>query len=99
MILLSAGERCYFDRSFDTQMAETVKAMILAGHGLGWLPESCVGREATERRLVPAGSAQWTCTLEIRLHRAAENSNPMVDRIWGLLSKAERDGRSKPSTQ
>ena len=80
-------QRCHFDRSFDTQMAETLKAMIVAGHGLGWLPESCVGRDATVRRLVPAGPAQWTCSLEVRLHRSAENSNPMVERIWGLLNK------------
>ena len=86
MILLGANERCHFDRSFDTHMSEALKAMVLEGHGLGWLPESCVGRELAEGRLVEAGAAHWTCPLEVRLHRAADNSNPMVDKIWALLN-------------
>lgn len=89
MILLNAAERCHFERSFDTHMSEALKAMVVEGHGLGWLPESCAGREITEGRLVSAGPAQWSCTLEVRLHRAADNSNPMVDKIWGLLSRAQ----------
>ncbi len=90
MILLSAGERCHLARSFDTHMAESLKAMVLEGHGLGWLPESCVRREVAEGRVVAAGPARWNCTLEIRLHRSADNSNAMVERIWQLLSKKRR---------
>jgi DNA-binding transcriptional LysR family regulator len=89
MILLGANERCHFDRSFDTHMSEALKAMIVEGHGLGWVPESCVGREIAEGRLVTAGPAKWSCTLEVRLHRAADNSNPMVDKIWALLSAGD----------
>jgi len=92
MILLNATERCHFERSFDTHMSEALKAMIIEGHGLGWLPESCVGREIAEGRLVSAGSAQWSCRLEVRLHRAAENANPMVDKIWALLSTKRETG-------
>lgn len=92
MILLSAAERCHFDRSFDTHMSEALKAMVLEGHGLGWLPESCVGRDVADGRLVSAGAAQWSCTLEVRLHRAAENGNPMVDKIWALLSSERSAG-------
>ncbi len=85
MILLGAGERCSFDRSFDTHMAEALKGMIIEGHGLGWLPESCVGREMAEGRLVPAGPARWSCPLEVRLYRAAESNNPTVEKIWAFL--------------
>jgi DNA-binding transcriptional LysR family regulator len=83
MILL-ANERCYFERSFDTQMSEALKAMIVEGHGLGWLPESCVAHERAKGALVLAGASQWSCTLEVRLYRAIDNSKPMVDRIWAL---------------
>lgn len=85
MILLGANERCYFERSFDTHMSEALKAMIVEGHGVGWLPESCVAHETTQGLLVAAGSAQWNCPLEVRLYRSTENSNPMVDKIWRLL--------------
>ena len=90
MILLSSGERCHFARSFDTHMAEALKAMVLEGHGLGWLPESCVGREVAEGRLLPAGPSRWSCTLEVRLHRSADNPDPSVARIWELLLQQQR---------
>lgn len=85
MILLGGDQRCHFERSFDTQMAEALKAMVVEGHGLGWLPESCVTREVSEGRLVSAGGASWRCNLEVRLYRAAENDNPLVEKIWGHL--------------
>ena len=87
MILLNAGERCHFARSFDTHMAEALRAMVVEGHGLGWLPESCAGRDVAEGRLVAAGPSAWNCSLEIRLHCAAENDHPMVGRIWQVLSR------------
>jgi DNA-binding transcriptional LysR family regulator len=85
MILLGAAERCNFEHSFDTHMAEALKKMIIEGHGLGWLPESCVGREMADGLLVAAGAERWNCSLEVRLYRCAENSNPMVDKIWAFL--------------
>ena len=85
MILLGAGERCSFDRTFDTHMAEALKGMIIEGHGLGWLPESCVGRETAEKRLVAAGPERWSCPMEVRLYRSAENNNPVVEKIWAFL--------------
>jgi|SRR5450830_61681 len=85
MILLSAGQRCHFDRTFDTHMAEALKAMIIGGHGLGWLPESCVERELAEGKLLPAGSAEWSSILEVRLYRAVDNGNATVDKLWASL--------------
>ena len=86
MILLNAGESFHLARTFDTHMAEALKAMVLAGHGLGWLPVSAVSREVKEGRLVVAGGARWTCELEVRLYRQADRGNDMVERIWELLA-------------
>jgi LysR family transcriptional regulator, hypochlorite-specific transcription factor HypT len=86
MILLNSGEQLHLVRSFDTHMAEALKAMVLAGHGLGWLPQSSAAREVSERRLVSAGSPRWSCDLEVRLYRLAERGNDMVEQIWELLS-------------
>jgi len=82
MILLNANQRCHFERSFDTHMSEALKAMVIEGHGLGWLPESCIGKGLAEKRLVIAGAELWSCTLEVRLYRSLENTNPTADRIW-----------------
>lgn len=85
MILLNAGEAFHLTRTFDTHMAEALKAMVLAGHGLGWLPVSAVTREVKEGRLVVAGAARWACELEVRLYRQSDRGNDMVERIWELL--------------
>jgi DNA-binding transcriptional LysR family regulator len=87
MILLDAGEPFHLARSFDTHMAEALKAMVLAGHGLGWLPQSSAAREVKEGRLVSAGPTRWACNLEVRLHRLADRGNDMVERIWELLAR------------
>ncbi|HWW07322.1 LysR substrate-binding domain-containing protein [Collimonas sp.] len=89
MILLSVGQRCYFERSFDTHMALALKAMVIDGHGLGWLPESCAEREISEGKLVPAGISQWNGILEVRLYRAAESNSVTVDKIWASLLSSE----------
>lgn len=86
MILLCAPQRCPLERSFDTHMAEALKAMIVEGHGLGWLPESCAGHERSQGHLVEAGPADWGCELEVRLYRSASNSNRMAERIWALFA-------------
>lgn len=92
MILLEGAERCHFTRSFNTHMAEALKAMVIAGHGLAWLPESCVAREVSEGRLVLAGPARWSCSLEVRLHRAASSENPVVEGIWERASRGRVGG-------
>jgi LysR family transcriptional regulator, hypochlorite-specific transcription factor HypT len=86
VILLSSGGTLHLARSFDTHMAEALKAMVLAGHGLGWLPQNCAAREVSEGRLVAAGSARWSCELEVRLYRRADRGNEMVERIWNRLT-------------
>ncbi|ALU91522.1 Transcriptional regulator LysR [Herbaspirillum rubrisubalbicans M1] len=63
----------------------TRTSMVVAGHGLGWMPESCVEREIAEKRLVVAGDSQWRSPLEIRLYRAADCSNEFIDRLWAFL--------------
>jgi LysR family transcriptional regulator, hypochlorite-specific transcription factor HypT len=85
IILLSAREPCSLERRFETHMSEALKAMVVEGHGLGWLPESCVGREIADRRLVCAGSAAWSTQLEVRIYRAADNDKPAVEKFWSFL--------------
>jgi len=87
MILLNAGRRCHLARAFETQMAEAVKAMVTGGHGVGWLPESSVARELADGTLVPAGPSQWQGALEVRVVRAAANTNPLIERLWAHLGE------------
>ena len=77
-------------RCYETDMAAALKAMMLAGRGVGWLPESAAAAEIADGRLVSAAPdgavALWETGLDVRLHRAAANHNRLVERIWALLS-------------
>ncbi len=86
-IVSQAGQASFFVNLYESDMAELLKHMALAGHGLAWLPESCIVRELAEGRLVHAGSDQWALVLEIRLYRALDNRKPMLTELWRTLEK------------
>lgn len=91
MIRLNARTESHLHRTFETHMSEALKAMLVAGHGVGWLPESCVATELREGRLAIAGSTEWTTQLEVRLHRAPLPSHkPVVDELWNWLCTPAR---------
>lgn len=85
-IVARVDQQCVLANSYETDMAELIKTMALAGHGLAWLPESCVTRELAEGKLVRAGGAQWSMTMEIRLFRARDNSKPALQALWRDLA-------------
>jgi LysR family transcriptional regulator, hypochlorite-specific transcription factor HypT len=79
---------CYFSSAYESDMAELLKKMALAGQGLAWLPESCIVAELAQGRLVRAGSEQWTTSLEIRLFRAIDNNKPVLNALWDVLASS-----------
>jgi LysR family transcriptional regulator, hypochlorite-specific transcription factor HypT len=94
MILLNSPSPYSLRRCFETHMSEALKAMVVAGHGIGWLPESCVTDEVKEGRLVPAGAADWTTSLDVRLYRSTLSTKPFVDELWTII---DRERTSLPS--
>ena len=103
MILLGSGGTLHLVPSFDTHMAEALKAMILAGHGVGWLPQGCAARESRDGHLVAAGGQRWSCQLEVRLYRRADLGNEAVERIWQHCTRADHGrgpvARAQPKHQ
>jgi DNA-binding transcriptional LysR family regulator len=71
----------------ESDLAELLKTMALAGQGLAWLPDSCIAAELAEGRLVRAGGDQWTMRLEIRLFRAIDHRKPVLDKLWDNLGR------------
>ncbi|MBI3149353.1 MAG: LysR family transcriptional regulator [Betaproteobacteria bacterium] len=88
-VLRSAPRPAHLRRRYETDMAEALKAMVLEGHGVAWLPESAVQRETRRRQLVsavdPSDLRSWSGEMEIRLYRDSERRRPVVDRIWGAV--------------
>lgn len=53
--------------------------MVLAGHGIAWLPESLIARELASGALHDLGAG---VTMEIRLYRSLEKRRQAVSKIW-----------------
>jgi LysR family transcriptional regulator, hypochlorite-specific transcription factor HypT len=101
VIIATSPVRLYLDKVYETDMAEGLKAMALAGHGVAFLPHSAVEDAVDEGRLIrldrgtrgtPAG--QYTLTMDIRLYRdklAAQGDDPrqaLMRALWDAVSDA-----------
>lgn len=107
VIVANAPARLYLDRVYETDMAEGLKAMALAGHGIAFLPHSAVEDAVAQGHLirldrgtrgVPEG--QFTLDMEIRLYRdklatqGDDARQALVRELWEAVSAelAQREG-------
>lgn len=65
-------------------LANSVKAMILEGFGIGWLPLSLCRQELEEGRLAIVDERLAT-DLEVRIYRDPKNTKPTLDGLWRRL--------------
>lgn len=65
----------------ENSMAEAMRAMARAGHGMAWLPLSLVDEDLHHDRLVLLGRG---LPMEIRLYRNAARARNFVERIWNV---------------
>ncbi len=81
LILKQSAVPIHFDRVYETDMAEGLKAMALEGHGIAFLPHSAVRKELRAKRLVsavPKGMAGLDITMDIRAYRQAPGTRESV---------------------
>ena len=72
LILKQSATAIHFDRVYETDMAEGLKAMALEGHGIAFLPFSAVKKELRAKRLVsalPADMPALQITMDVRAYR------------------------------
>lgn len=75
---------------YENAMSAGLKAMALAGYGVGWIPESLITDELKSGQLVVAGDASWHLPTEIRLYRASGRCRPAVERFWAAIDDADQ---------
>jgi len=78
------------ETTYETDMAEGLKAMALEGHGLAFLPVSSVRQELKSQRLVAAAPpGVGELTMEVRLYRerseVARHVKPAAQALWDFL--------------
>jgi len=90
-ILDRAGQPAHLALQYESDMAESLKAMLLAGHGLAFLPASAVAREVDRGEVVVAGGPEWSLEMEVRLYRDRANTRPELLRLWQHLASPTPD--------
>ncbi len=100
IVLAEAAPRLFLEKTYETDMAEALKAMAVAGHGMAFLPESAVREEVATGQLVRAeGKAGMDMSIgvELRLYRqrpavsaekrsALREKGALIEQIWADLS-------------
>lgn len=88
-IALAQGRaRVHLRRMCEADMAEGLRKLVLAGHGLAFLPDSVAQEDVAAKRLVrlPGG---WEVEMEIRAYRErptlARPGRRRVEQLWQLL--------------
>jgi DNA-binding transcriptional LysR family regulator len=74
----------------ETDMAEGLKAMLLEGHGLAFLPENAVRREIGQKLLACAGR-EYSMQMEIRIYcECRKTTKEKVKIIWQYLAESAK---------
>jgi hypothetical protein len=103
-LALAAGRsRPHLQRVFDTDMAEGLKQMALAGHGVAFLPDSTAAAERAAGRLLRLDGG-WEVEMQIRAYRERPTlgrpAPRRVEQLWHLLEqRAPREAPGLSSTR
>ncbi|BCB18153.1 LysR family transcriptional regulator [Bosea sp. ANAM02] len=73
---------------YENPMSIGLKAMVLAGRGVAWVPESLIVEELRSGQLVPAADTSWYITAEIRLYRPRQQGRLPVEQFWTALGES-----------
>ena len=99
LILQSAPEKLHSTTIFESDLADAVLAMAVAGHGVAWLPECTAATAVAAGRLRPAGDMRWALPLTVFVYRDRSHATPVVNRLMSHLeSRAKREGLSERNT-
>jgi DNA-binding transcriptional LysR family regulator len=94
-IVKQAAGATVLEPTFETDMAEGLKAMAVEGHGLAFLPASSVRKELASGLLVKATSDPgFELTMDVRIYRErpdmARHSKPAAQALWAFLESQGR---------
>jgi len=77
--------RVHLKAIIETGTAETIKAFVLSGFGLAWLPRLAILKELGEGVLTALGDSRHLIPFKIELTRCIANSHPDVIMTWEKL--------------
>lgn len=85
-VLSRAQTRPAYKMAVQCDMSDVLKEVIVAGFGVGWLPESAVDA-ASAALIAPVGGPEWELPMQICAFRPARALGPRVEEVWRALSQ------------
>ena len=70
------------DVVFTAHLATVLRTMVLDGKGLAWIPESLIGDDLSQGRLIAAADPVWNIPVEIRLYRERDLIGKAAEAFW-----------------
>jgi DNA-binding transcriptional LysR family regulator len=69
----------------ETPSAETIKALVLAGYGMAWIPRRAIIEELGNGTLSEMGETRYQIPFSIELFRNVSNTKPEIMMLWEKL--------------
>lgn len=76
------GHGIGFDQIFECSMSEAIRRMVLAGMGIGWLPQSVVAEDIATGRLSLIKGRSAIVELDVVVVRKNVAGTPLLEKVW-----------------
>jgi len=80
------GSDIQLDQVYENALSEALKASVLSGYGIAWLPKTLITNELATHQLMLLAPPLMTVSLKIQLFRFAQHQNPESNTFWDYLN-------------
>lgn len=70
---------------FEASIATAIRAMVIEGYGVAWIPKSIVVDDLATGRLLRAAEESDDILLDIKIYRYAQNAELRAEKFWQIL--------------
>ncbi|HEX9207566.1 MAG TPA: LysR family transcriptional regulator [Steroidobacteraceae bacterium] len=93
-LLQKTGRQAFLKATYVDNVAEALKSMARAGHGVAWLPRGVALAELAQGSLVQCGDEHWTAPLEVRVYHRDRFTDEFKQVAAGLAQSIEQAARA-----
>ncbi|MEH6578708.1 MAG: LysR family transcriptional regulator [Amphritea sp.] len=76
-----------FNLACENALSEALKALVLTGYGMAWLPKSLVSRELDSGELQQLDEPLHAVDLKIKLYRLRQSRSAVAEQFWQYLQE------------
>jgi LysR family transcriptional regulator, hypochlorite-specific transcription factor HypT len=86
-LIENATEKHNFNCVYENTVTESIKAMVMQGMGIGWLPRICIQAEINRGDLINVGDNNLSMNLDVMLYRPSERLSNEGESLWAYLQR------------